>query len=144
MLSCGLTGLVNPEGFSKIDSTRMPPTPSASGAVSTLVYDCTVDILGHVDDSTGAITYDDGQGGYDLLSRMVVTVLDRGGEAIAVRREEITATIWRHRGRGVALPADLNHQTPISFIQPPPTIVQIRMMTTLIAKPIRKNSEDLT
>jgi hypothetical protein len=43
---------------------------------------------------TGAITYDDGQGGYDLLSRIVVTVLDRGGEAIAVRPEEITATIW--------------------------------------------------
>ncbi len=57
----------------------MPPTPSASGVVSTLVYDFTVDILGHLDDSTGAITHDDGQGGYDLLSRIVVTVLDRGG-----------------------------------------------------------------
>ena len=78
-MSRGLTGLVNPEGFSKIDATRMPPTPSASSAVSTLVYDFTVDILGHLDDSTGAITYDDGQGGYDLLSRIVVTVLDRGG-----------------------------------------------------------------
>ncbi len=41
----------------------MPLTPSASGVVSTLVYDFTVDILGHLDDSTGAITHDDGQGG---------------------------------------------------------------------------------
>ncbi|HZE14641.1 MAG TPA: hypothetical protein VE197_02425, partial [Mycobacterium sp.] len=68
----------------------MPPTPSASGAMSTLVYDFTADIVGHVDDSTEAITYRDGQGGYNLLSRIVVTVLDRGGEAIAVRRGEIT------------------------------------------------------
>lgn len=112
--------------------------------MSTLVYDFTADIVGHVDDSTEAITYRDGQGGYNLLSRIVVTVLDRGGEAIAVRPEEITATIWNAPGRGVALPAYLNHQTPISFIQPPPTIVQIRMITTLIAKPIRKSSEDLT
>ena len=67
-MSRGLTGLVNAEGFSKIDATRMPPTPSASGAVSTLVYDFTVDILGHLDDSTEAITYHDGQGGYELLS----------------------------------------------------------------------------
>ncbi len=38
------------------------------------------------------MTYDDG--GYDLLSRIAVIVLDKGGEVIAVRPEEITADIW--------------------------------------------------
>lgn len=65
---------------------------AAAGAVSTLVYDFTVDLLGRLDDATGEITYDDQ--GYDLLSRIAVNVLDKGGEVIAVRREEITAEIW--------------------------------------------------
>lgn len=63
-----------------------------AGAVSTLVYDFTVDILGRLNDATGVVTYDDN--GYDLLSRIAVAVLDRGGEVIAVRPEEITADIW--------------------------------------------------
>ncbi len=65
---------------------------AVAGAVSTLVYDFTIDILGRIDDNTGAITYSDA--GYDLLSRIAVTVLDRGGEAVAVRPGEIKATIW--------------------------------------------------
>ncbi|CAA0138332.1 Uncharacterised protein [Mycolicibacterium vanbaalenii] len=65
---------------------------AVAGAVSTLVYDFTVDILGRLDDANGTITYDDD--GYDLLSRIAVTVLDRGGEVIAVRPEEVTADIW--------------------------------------------------
>lgn len=65
---------------------------AVAGAVSTLVYDFTVDIVGRLDDSTGAIAYRDD--GYDLLSRIAVKVLDRGGDAIAVRPGEITATIW--------------------------------------------------
>ncbi len=32
--------------------------------------------------------------GYDLLSRIAITVLDKGGEVIAVRPEEVNATIW--------------------------------------------------
>lgn len=63
-----------------------------SGAVSTLVYDFTVDILGRLNAATGRVIYDDS--GYDLLSRIAITVLDRGGEVIAVRPEEVNATIW--------------------------------------------------
>ncbi|MDZ4266122.1 MAG: hypothetical protein U1D00_10575 [Mycobacterium sp.] len=66
---------------------------AVAGAVSTLVYDFTVDILGRLNDTNGAVTFDDD--GYDLLSRIAVTVLDRGGEVIAVRPEEITADIWK-------------------------------------------------
>ncbi|MGE2832616.1 hypothetical protein [Mycobacterium sp. SMC-4] len=65
---------------------------AVAGAVSTLIYDFTVDVLGRLDDSTGQITYDDD--GYDLLSRLAVTVLDKGGEAVAVRPQEIEAGIW--------------------------------------------------
>ncbi|MCV7152549.1 baeRF11 domain-containing protein [Mycolicibacterium pyrenivorans] len=66
---------------------------AVAGAVSTLVYDFTVDILGRLNDTNGTVTFDDD--GYDLLSRIAVTVLDRGGEVIAVRPEEITADIWK-------------------------------------------------
>ncbi|MGB0878254.1 MAG: hypothetical protein ACPHCN_10415 [Mycobacterium sp.] len=65
---------------------------AADGAVATLVYDFTVDILGRLDDADGSVTYDDD--GYDLLSRIAITVLDKGGEVIAVRPDEITADIW--------------------------------------------------
>lgn len=63
-----------------------------SGAVATLVYDFTVDVVGRVNDATGRVTY--GNGGYDLLSRIAIMVLDKGGEVVAVRPEEITADIW--------------------------------------------------
>lgn len=66
---------------------------AAAGAVSTLVYDFTVDVLGHLDDATGAVTY--GPDGYDLLSRIAVTVLDKGGAAVAVRDGEVSAEIWK-------------------------------------------------
>ncbi len=65
---------------------------SVAGAVSTLVYDFTIDILGHLDDTTGEVTYSDD--GYDLLSRIAVTVLNKSGEVVAVRPGEVAATIW--------------------------------------------------
>jgi Bacterial archaeo-eukaryotic release factor family 11 len=65
---------------------------AVAGAVSALVYNFTVDILGRLDDTTGEVSY--GDDGYDLLSRIAVIVLDRDGEVIAVRPEEITAGIW--------------------------------------------------
>ena len=65
---------------------------ATAGAVGTLVYDFTVDVLGAVDDATGDLTFDDN--GYDLLSRIALTVLDRGGDVIAVRPDEVTADAW--------------------------------------------------
>lgn len=65
---------------------------AVAGAVSTLVYDFTVDILGRLDDTHGSVTY--GDDGYDLLSRIAVAVLDNGGEVLAVRPDEISADIW--------------------------------------------------
>lgn len=67
----------------------------AAGAVDTLVYDFTVDILGTMDDSSGEIDYAEVDGeGYDLLSRIAMRVLDQGGEVIAVRDEEVHAPTW--------------------------------------------------
>lgn len=66
---------------------------AVAGAVSTLVYDFTVDVLGQMDDATGELTYS--PEGYDLLSRIAVTVLDKGGDAVAVRHNEISAGIWK-------------------------------------------------
>jgi hypothetical protein len=65
---------------------------AVSGAVSTLVYNFVVDILGRLDDTTGEVGY--GDEGYDLLSRIAVIVLDKDGDVIAARPEEITAGIW--------------------------------------------------
>jgi Bacterial archaeo-eukaryotic release factor family 11 len=65
---------------------------AVAGAVSTLVYNFTVDIVGRLDDTTGDVRY--GDDGYDLLSRIAVITLDKGGEVIAVRPDEITAGIW--------------------------------------------------
>ncbi len=68
---------------------------AATGAVETLVYDFTIDILGTVDDTTGALQLDDS--GYDLLSRIAIAVLDTGGTVVAVRAAEITADIWNQK-----------------------------------------------
>ena len=65
---------------------------AVAGAVSTLVYNFTVDLLGRLDDMTGEISY--GDDGYDLLSRIAVIALDKGGDVIAARPDEITAGIW--------------------------------------------------
>lgn len=65
---------------------------AAAGAISTLVYDFTVDTLGELDDADGRVTY--GDTGYDLLSKIAVTVLHKGGQVIAVRPNEITADVW--------------------------------------------------
>jgi hypothetical protein len=68
---------------------------AASGAIATLVYDFTVDIFGTIDDATGEISYaEDDAHGYDLLSRIVIRTLRAGGEAIAVRPDEVSAEIW--------------------------------------------------
>lgn len=65
---------------------------ATAGAVDTLVYNFTVDVVGRIEAATGALHYDDS--GYDVLSRVAVTVLDNGGAAYAVRPDEITADIW--------------------------------------------------
>ena len=65
---------------------------ASAGAVATLVYDFTRDIPGDIDSETGELTYDDN--GYDVMSSIVVTVLDRGGEVIAVRADEIDSPLW--------------------------------------------------
>ncbi|MDG4663773.1 hypothetical protein [Mycobacterium sp. 236(2023)] len=65
---------------------------AVAGAISTLVYDFTKDVIGRFNDANGRITY--GSGGYDLLSRIVISVLDKGGEVVAVRPGEVTADIW--------------------------------------------------
>ncbi|MEP9394188.1 hypothetical protein ABLE92_16910 [Gordonia sp. VNQ95] len=72
---------------------------ASNGAVATLVYDFTVDVLGSVDPTTGALTR--AENGYDVLSSIVITVLDRGGEVVAVRDAEITNSLWN----GVAVAA---------------------------------------
>lgn len=67
----------------------------AAGAIATLVYDFTVDVFGTLDDASGEISYAADQlHGYDLLSRIAVRTLHAGGEAIAVRADEVTAQIW--------------------------------------------------
>ncbi|MGB3484203.1 MAG: hypothetical protein WBB07_18560 [Mycobacterium sp.] len=63
-----------------------------SGAVSTLVYNFTGSTKGLLDDNTGQVTFD--EDGYDLLSRLAIAVLDKGGDVIAVRSDEISAEIW--------------------------------------------------
>ncbi|MBB2989729.1 hypothetical protein FHR72_001192 [Mycolicibacterium iranicum] len=65
---------------------------AVAGAVSTLVYNFTVDVIGRFNDANGRVSYD--AGGYDLLSRIAITVLDKGGDVVAVRPEEVTADIW--------------------------------------------------
>lgn len=65
---------------------------AVAGAVSTLVYNFTVDVLGLMNDATGEVDYT--PEGYDLLSRIAVTVLDKGGRVVAVRNDEISAGIW--------------------------------------------------
>ncbi|MGC3995402.1 MAG: hypothetical protein QM779_15010 [Propionicimonas sp.] len=68
---------------------------ACAGAVGTLIYDFTVDVLGTLDESTGELRY--AEDGYDLLSRIAVLVLRFGGEAIAVRPDEVWADIWDGR-----------------------------------------------
>ncbi|QIK72789.1 hypothetical protein G7070_11540 [Propioniciclava coleopterorum] len=65
---------------------------TASGAVSTMVYDFTAEIRGSLDTASGAIAYD--KDGYDLSSMIVVQVLAQGGDVFAVRPGEITAPGW--------------------------------------------------
>lgn len=66
------------------------------GAVDVLMYDFVVDIPGRLDNATGEVTYaSDGQAdAYDVLSRIAMKVLATGGEVVAVRRNEVGASIW--------------------------------------------------
>ncbi len=66
---------------------------AVGGAVDTLVYEFTVDVLGRLDGETGAITYDE-ENGYDLLSRIAVVVLENGGTVVPVRDADITSDLW--------------------------------------------------
>ena len=64
---------------------------AVGGAVDTLVYDFTIDILGRLDSATGAVEYFDD--GYDLLSRIAVTVLANGsGDSCSAA--DIDSDIW--------------------------------------------------
>ena len=74
---------------------------ASAGAVATLVYDFTRDIPGDIDSETGELTYDDN--GYDVMSSIVVTVLDRGGEVIAVRADEIDSPLWNDTAIALSL-----------------------------------------
>lgn len=65
---------------------------ATTGAVSSMIYDFTRTTRGTLDDATGEIRYDDS--GYDLLSRIAITVLKAGGEVLAVRPDEVRAEIW--------------------------------------------------
>jgi hypothetical protein len=75
---------------------------AVGGSIGTLVFNFTVDINGTFDDATGAIEYApdngrtmaDGSPAYDLLSRIAVTVLERGGTTVAVREDEVVSTLW--------------------------------------------------
>jgi hypothetical protein len=67
---------------------------AAAGAIDTLIYDFTVDIFGTIDELTGEITYAEGSGGYDVLSRIVVRALQAGAEVVAVRSAEVSAQLW--------------------------------------------------
>ncbi|WOP19873.1 hypothetical protein [Raineyella sp. LH-20] len=65
---------------------------AVQGAVDVLVYEFTVDVLGTFDEATGEITLD--ENGYDLVSRIVVEVVRRGGRIIPVRDAEVTSPVW--------------------------------------------------
>jgi len=65
---------------------------AVTGAVDTLVYDFTVDVLGDLNGETGEVTYRDD--GYDLLSRIAIRVLRNGGTVVPVRSADITSDIW--------------------------------------------------
>jgi hypothetical protein len=75
---------------------------AVGGAIDTLVFSFTVDVNGTMDDASGAVEYapdngqamPDGEPAYDLLSRIAVIVLQRGGRVIAVRDDEITSSLW--------------------------------------------------
>lgn len=72
------------------------------GSVHALVFDFTVDVYGVIDESTGEIHLApdgeqhlaDGTPAYDLLSRIALTVLHRGGDVVAVREHEADAPVW--------------------------------------------------
>ncbi len=63
------------------------------GAVSTMIFDMTKDLRGHLDDVTGEIAMD-ADGGVDLLSRIAVVVLKNRGDVLAVRTDDLTTSIW--------------------------------------------------
>lgn len=81
-------------GLAVTDLAQIAKAASA-GAVDTLMYDFTVDVLGTYDEATGDLRFTDD--GHDLLSRVAITVLRYGGKVFAVRPDEVTAQIWNGR-----------------------------------------------
>lgn len=71
---------------------------AAQGAIDTLIYEFTVDVLGTYDETSGALTVNSSESdefeSYDLLSRIAVAVHRTGGEVIPVRDHEVTAEAW--------------------------------------------------
>ena len=68
---------------------------AATGAVGTLIYDFTVDVLGTMDDYSGELGLSESDdAGYDLLSRIAMRVLDHDGEVIAVRADRVRSEMW--------------------------------------------------
>ncbi|WP_308468797.1 baeRF11 domain-containing protein [Rathayibacter soli] len=75
---------------------------AVSGAVRTLVFAFSVDVNGTFDDASGAIEFapdngtrmPSGEPAYDVLSRIAVSVLARGGSVVAVRPDEVASAAW--------------------------------------------------
>lgn len=65
---------------------------AARGAVDTFVFDFTTQVPGMLDEETGQIIYD--AAGSDLMCRIALLVLRKGGRVWAVRPDEITASVW--------------------------------------------------
>lgn len=65
---------------------------AARGAVDTFVFDFTTQVPGMLDEATGQIVYD--PAGSDLMCRVALVVLRKGGRVWAVRPNEISAGVW--------------------------------------------------
>ena len=66
---------------------------AVAGAVDTLVYEFTVNLLGDLDVDTGALDLSE-DGDHDVLSRIALTVLEHGGSLVPVRDAEVRSDVW--------------------------------------------------
>jgi hypothetical protein len=98
-----LDTIANQSGAGLVESElSMIARAAVGGAVDTLIFAFTAEVNGTVDDSSGALQYapgngqtmPDGEPSYDLLSRIAVIVLERGGRVIAVRDDEVNSPLW--------------------------------------------------
>lgn len=75
---------------------------AVQGAVDTLLFNFTVELLGRIDETTGALellpggeqSFPDGGPADDVLARIAVLVLRQGGQVLAVRGDEVSGPIW--------------------------------------------------